>query len=199
MRDVEKLAVAQALFKVIAAAVSTKEPDSLRSRVDAETVATYEQTGAKTFDIRINGRVVGTYTVCVSKEEHRMDLAVEDRPAFDAWCLENGLAEERASFEVRMPDEPTGDQAAAFDLLVREGIITERRRIDTSPDAMREARRVLEENGEVPAGCEVRYRDVESEPTGTMLRVDPRLVAQAMGDELTGAVIGLLAEGGGAE
>ena len=32
-----------------------------------------------------------------------------------------------------------------------------------------------------------------------MLRVDPRLVAQAMGDELTGAVIGLLAEGGGAE
>lgn len=194
MTDIERLAVAQALFKVLADVVSTKDPDSLRSKVDADMVATYEETGAKTFDLRLNGAVVGTYTVCVSKEAHRTDVVVDDDEAFLAWCLENGHAKNVTTYDVQMPDDPADDVSDAVALLLREGVIQEHTTTKLCPRALTKAQEV----GEVPGGCKVVVVDEPAEPTGTMLRVDPLLVARAMGEELPGAVAGLIAEGGDA-
>lgn len=67
MRDTEMLAIAQAIFKGVSEIVSTKDPDSLRSRVDRMYAAMYEDTGAKSFDVQVDGQNVGTYSLKFSK------------------------------------------------------------------------------------------------------------------------------------
>ena len=75
MNDSERLAIAQALYNHLGKLVSTKDPDSLRAQADREYKALYEQIGAKSFDVRVNGEKVGTYSIKVSKakpaEEHK--------------------------------------------------------------------------------------------------------------------------------
>lgn len=67
MNDSERLAIAQAIYNHLGKLVSTKDPDSLRAQADREYKALFEQTGAKSFDVRVNGSKVGTYSVKVSK------------------------------------------------------------------------------------------------------------------------------------
>ena len=67
MNDSERLAIAQAIYNHLGKLVSTKDPDSLRAQADREYKALFEQTGAKSFDVRVNGEKVGTYSVKVSK------------------------------------------------------------------------------------------------------------------------------------
>ena len=67
MNDSERLAIAQAIYNHLGKLVSTKDPDSLRAQADREYKALYEQTGAKSFDVRVNGEKVGTYSIKVSK------------------------------------------------------------------------------------------------------------------------------------
>ena len=69
MNDSERLAIAQAIYNHLGKLVSTKDPDSLRAQADREYKALYEQTGAKSFDVRVNGEKVGTYSIKVSKAE----------------------------------------------------------------------------------------------------------------------------------
>lgn len=82
MNDSERLAIAQAIYNHLGKLVSTKDPDSLRAQADREYKALYEQTGAKSFDVRVNGEKVGTYSIKVSKakpaEEYK-DLFVTDK------------------------------------------------------------------------------------------------------------------------
>ena len=63
----EKLIIEQAFYKAIAEDVATKNPDNLRGLVDAEYRALYEETGAKSFDAKLNGEKVGTYSLTISK------------------------------------------------------------------------------------------------------------------------------------
>lgn len=88
-KRIEQLAVAQAVYKLAAKQVSTKEPGNLRAEVDAHYREMFEQTGAKSFDVRIGGEKVGTYGVRVTKPETRVRLKVTDSRALMAWCEAN--------------------------------------------------------------------------------------------------------------
>ena len=91
--DVEKLAIAQAFYSSVGELVKTKDPDNLRGRVDARFRELYEQTGAKSFDVRLFGGKVGTFSVVTTKEARsveRVELEVDDEDAFMAWALTNG-------------------------------------------------------------------------------------------------------------
>ena len=88
-KRIEQLAVAQAVYKLAAEMVSTKEPGNLRSEVDMHYREMFEQTGAKSFEIRIGDKKVGTYSVRVTKPETRVRLKVTDSRALMAWCEAN--------------------------------------------------------------------------------------------------------------
>lgn len=84
----EALCVAQALYNAIGAEVSTKDPDNLRGRVSRAYEELYEQTGAKSFDCRIGGEKVGTFSVTVSKpteSKEAEDFVLVDADRFEAW------------------------------------------------------------------------------------------------------------------
>lgn len=89
LKPVEKLAIAQAVYKTVAGIVSTKEKDNLRGMCDKDAIANYLSTGAKSYDVRLMGEKVGTYSVRVSKPRHDERLKVVDMDAYVAWCVEN--------------------------------------------------------------------------------------------------------------
>lgn len=171
---IEKLAVAQAIYKVVAAQVSTKDKGNLRGQVDAEMLADYEANGNRTRDVRVNGQIVGTLSVKKSKPKPAIaaevvsHAAVEDLDRFNDWLWRSE------------PDKlidyifANADDFAAW---------------------------WLDLTGELPDGCEIVHITVPGEPavpeqvTGTTLKVDEYKVADALKGELTGAVAALLTEG----
>ena len=168
MNDIERLTVAQAVYKVVADMVSTKNPDSLRSRADADMLGNYERMGMKSVDLRINGEKVGTYSVKVSKpttSTARTRLVVDD-------------SEEAYRWAVRSATDEFEDWCIA--------------NID------RFCQYALDEFGEVADGAHVETDAVAEQPeraTGTVLKVDVPKVAHALGGELPVAVSGLLENG----
>lgn len=85
----EQLAIAQGLYKRIAGAVSTKDPDSLRSRMDREFVRDYLEKGDKSREVRVNGEKVGTYSIRVKKGGTSSALSEKDHEAFMKWIGDN--------------------------------------------------------------------------------------------------------------
>lgn len=81
----EQLAIMQALYKVVGAAVGTKDPDNLRGQVDETLMDSYFETGAKSFDLRVNGEKVGTASVKVQKGYKTQTLQIEDYDAYEKW------------------------------------------------------------------------------------------------------------------
>lgn len=69
LNEEQQLAVAQALYKRVGEMVSTKNPDSLRNAVDAKYKQLYIDTGAKSFDVNIDGQKVGTYSLRFAKNK----------------------------------------------------------------------------------------------------------------------------------
>ena len=119
MNDSERLAIAQAIYNHLGKLVSTKDPDSLRAQADREYKALFEQTGAKSFDVRVNGSKVGTYSIKVSKakpaEEHK-ELVVIDKDKLrqfmasnvsdvDFWQFARDYCEEFASWYLEQSGE----------------------------------------------------------------------------------------------
>jgi hypothetical protein len=90
-KRVEQLAVAQAVYKLAAEQVKTNEPGNLRAEVDAHFRELFEQAGAKSFDIRIGGEKVGTYSVKVTKPKMQTVCDCYDQSAYLAWCEEHGF------------------------------------------------------------------------------------------------------------
>lgn len=93
-KRIEQLAVAQAVYKLAAAQVSTKEPGNLRDEVDGHFREAFESTGAKSFDVPIAGQRVGTYSVKLTKPKEDTVMTIVDRDAFEDWCRENGCVRE---------------------------------------------------------------------------------------------------------
>lgn len=91
MTDIEKLAIAQWAYKKFAGLVSTKDPGSLRGQADEAYRGLYDQTGAKSYDIKIAGDKVGTYSLKVSKAKDEPRVIVEDGYMFARWVYENHL------------------------------------------------------------------------------------------------------------
>ena len=168
MNDIERLVIAQALLKTVTKYTSTKDPDSLRARADADMLANYERMGMKSVDLRINGEKVGTYSVKVSKptpSTTRTRLVVDD-------------SEEAYRWAVRSATDEFEDWCIA--------------NID------RFCQYALDEFGEVADGAHVETDTMAAQPeraTGTVLKVDVPKVAHTLGGELPVAVSGLL-EGG---
>lgn len=78
MNEREQLFVAQAFYNAIAEQVSTKDPNNLRGRVSEEYKHLYEETGAKSFDAKLNNEKVGTFSLTVSKPtDSRTEQVVE--------------------------------------------------------------------------------------------------------------------------
>ena len=190
----ERLAIAQAIYKAIAAAISTKDPESLRGQVDASMLDNYRLTGGKTYDMLLRGRKVGTYSIRFSKAEHKTCVAIVDEDAFARWAFDNGLARKQVvitlDVEAGMPDRLIGERITITEDMYLKGIA--RQSYIVSDDAISIAQR----DGEIPDGCEAHVIDEPAKPIGSTLRIDPVLVAQAMGSELPEAVVGLLGEGG---
>lgn len=99
LTDIERLYVAQALYKKLGGIVSTRGR-SLRAAQDAEFIAAYEKNGAgfKTRDALINGRKVGTYSVSVSNAGEEIGLKETDHGALLEWARENGFTREEIDF-----------------------------------------------------------------------------------------------------
>lgn len=138
LKPVEKLAIAQACYKTIAGIVSTKDPDSLRGMCDQDAIANYLSTGAKSYDVRLMGEKVGTYSVRVNKPKRVEKLRVTDMDAYVAWCVENACmttddqqAERRFQETGELPDgcelevTETSETVAGATLKVDEGKVAD--------------------------------------------------------------------------
>lgn len=92
MSDVERLIVVQALFNAIAGECKTNNPGNMRGAVDAYFKNLWEQTGAKSFDLKLFGRKVGTFSIVTTKgtpQSERTEIAPIDQAAFLKWAAEH--------------------------------------------------------------------------------------------------------------
>ncbi|MCI6274402.1 MAG: hypothetical protein MR874_06855 [Coriobacteriaceae bacterium] len=92
MTSMERLAVAQAVFRAVAEVVSTKNPDSLRAQADADLMGMYDSMGVKSIDLKLEGKKVGTYSVTMAKatkETHEKLLRVTEPQRVLEWAKDN--------------------------------------------------------------------------------------------------------------
>ena len=120
-KRIEQLAVAQAVYKLSAEQVSTKEPGNLRAEVDAHYREMFEKTGAKSFEVRIGREKVGTYSIKTTEGKRSIGLETHDPAAYRAWCEANGFVKTvidedaaAANFE-ETGEVPDGCSIAYFD------------------------------------------------------------------------------------
>lgn len=88
----EYLAKCQAEYQRLASVVSTTEPDSLRRALDDVARLRYEQDGIKSYEVKIGGQKVGTYTVRASKEEperEETEFTIGDPEEALRWLMED--------------------------------------------------------------------------------------------------------------
>lgn len=176
LTDLERLALMQAIYKVVAEQVSTRNPDSLRHRLDEQARKDYAESGVKSRDLLLNGKKVGTYSVSMTKEVSPAHLdgirwngdkaPVEE---FSEWCEDNLTKADLLDFVT-----DGGEDTDMMESL---------------------ANWWFGATGEVPDGFEHFEHDVPGmAPTfnGTTVRVSPEKVARAMGAELPATVVGLL-------
>lgn len=167
MGKVERLALAQALYKIAGQLVDTKNPESLRSEVDRYFKAQYDETGSKSFDVKINDEVVGVYSIKFSKEqpsETRRMMEVRDYIALSKWAA-SLTAEEILGYFGR--------------------------------DLQPLAEWWFAETGELADGCQMAEIVTLAQPKqyiGGSLKVYPERFAQALGNQLPQGVAGLLGD-----
>ena len=89
----ELLAVAQALYKYIGTIVGTRDPDNLRGEADEYFKNLYLETGAKSFEVNVNGEKVGSYSVTKKDPQIRRSLTWDDDEQVIAWMIENDMVE----------------------------------------------------------------------------------------------------------
>lgn len=164
MTDIEKLAIAQGVYKVVAELVSTKNSNGIRGKADHQLMELYDQMGVKSMDLKVSGQKVGTYSVTMAKatpEKQSTALQVNDKAALVAWTKEN--SDEWNEF--------VDSTIEAFAQYVFE-------EYGEVPDGCETVTHVT------PAAPE--------HPKGTTLRVDPQKVADALQGQLPSYVAGLL-------
>ena len=165
------LVVIDTINKKLSEQLDTKNPNSLRSRVDERRRLLYEQTGAKSSDVRLLGEKVGTYSIRMSKpkESHQGErFEVEDYEAL-------------AKFVVAECE----DYAMQY----------------ISNDLAAFAAWYLDYTGEMPEGCALKKYvtpAVEPQYVGGTLKVDAGKVAEVVqrDAQLSAAFGALLGDGG---
>ena len=94
-----QVAIAQAVYKTVAEYVSTKSDDNLRAEFDRAIAGLYDATGAKSFDMKIGEKKVGSVSLRQSKEKTEYHLDVTNLEQFENWLLENGLALQKVEYD----------------------------------------------------------------------------------------------------
>ena len=162
----EQLAIEQALFSKLGEDVSTKNPDSLRSAIDGEIVGNYRATGAKSYDVHVNGEKVGTYSVRVGKgapAKTTKNMIVLDQMKLEQFATSDECAEERAEYIALM--------------------------------ARNFAEWMLETYGIICDGCDVVENEIPAKPStvlGTTLRIDSEKVSEAIHGYLPTTIAGFI-------
>lgn len=165
MNSLEKLAVAQAVYKAVGAIVSTKDPDSLRGQIDAELLRQFDDLGVDRKRLMLNGQEVGKLSVAVSPAKTKVQLYLEDARELALWLIDNPKWIERF-------------------LATKDG----QKLVDFVADAL-----VVE--GEVPRGCEAHEVEVPRSVSTKITGCKPEDVAAALGEALPETFVGLLMEG----
>lgn len=153
LSPIQRLAVAQYIFKCVSEVVSTKDPESLRTMCDHVAIDRYEAEGAKSFDVKLDGQKVGTYSVKVSKAKRsteRTVLVVDDWDAYLNECC-NDLWDYAKSYLIDASEE------------ILDAYFTE--------------------TGDVPTWAHAETRCTPPEPpraVGTTLRIDKEAMYDAM-------------------
>lgn len=166
---IERLAIEQAVYNAIGADLKTGREDNLRGEVNGFYLDLYERTGATGFEVRVNGKKVGTYGFSKVKgtpERTVQEFQVTDMQALRCWD-DDAFHEYVAKF---------------FDQHLAELAI-----------------QYAQETGDLPDGVELVEVTTPAtpdtiRPNGT-LRVRPEKVAAALGNALPATIAGLL-EGG---
>lgn len=122
MTELERLAIAQAIYKRIGGYVSTKDSCSLRSECDRELLQMFENNGIDRVQVRANGVKVGTLSVRETKGKHMTVIHVTDEDAYLRWCSDNGYM---------TVDEAGVKAAVESDGIIPDGVEVES--IETAP------------------------------------------------------------------
>ena len=166
---IERLAIEQAVYNSIGADLKTGRTDNLRGEVNGFYLDLYQSTGATSFDVRLGGQKVGTYSfprVKGEPEREVTELRVTDHAAMMA-----DDSDEFADWLTEWMKAPLDELAVQY----------------------------ATETGELLDGMEYVTSPVPATPDGIKpngtLRVRPEKVAAAMGNALPATIAGLL-EGG---
>lgn len=145
LTDVERLAVAQAFQKAVGDLTATKDPDNLRGRVDAEMVGAFYSNpmAGKSFDLKLLGEKVGTYSMTVSKpkpQKVERILDVKDSKAFREWAERGGFMEvDMAAVQEHFEESgevPEGCDIATLVTPADEGGAVTRTTLKVEPEAV---------------------------------------------------------------
>lgn len=151
----ERLAVFQALYNKIGKEVSTKG-NSLRARADEYFYDMYQQTGAKSYDVKVLGETVGTYSLRFKKPTQAE--VVKELQVTDYTELAQHFDKIDDAYELEMLKQYVARDLEAY------------------------AKWYFEQTGECLPGTELVGRFVEGHPKqydGGVLKIDAMKVAQA--------------------
>lgn len=160
----QRVAVAAALEKQLKKVLDSRAVDSTRAEVDDELREAFERDGVDRKRIIINAKEVGTLSLSMTKPRHGVEMRVEDEVALTGWL------------------RGTDEGLDVLSLIVLDGQVR---------DAIVKA---ANRYGFLPDGCRMVQVDEPARIKGTVLRVKPEKVAEALAGELPQAVTGLLAE-----
>ncbi len=190
MRELDRLAVAQAVAKVVNAQVRTGDPDNLRGRAEAEFRELMDSEGADKVNLRVNGKDVGTMSVTYSKAHEGPEVTNE--ADYDAWLSEHGEEAYDLHLEWLTPEQyhsvvalmrrmnpPTVVPAARMPRAVEAGL-------QEGPGGS-----VLTAEGEVVPGM-TWVRHPKAPKSLTIRGCEPEKVSEALGGLPASEVIGLV-------
>ena len=169
MNDLERLAIAQAIYSEAGKMCDTKNPDSLRAGVDFNMIEDYAETHVDRKRIEINGEKVGTISLRFSKptpEKQEAYFNVYDYVLLGQWFA-----------------EVTGEE-------LREYCYEHLREF---------AEYKWKKDGEIAYGCNIETLVIPAAPSeviGTLLKVDSKAVINSLKELPSGEIAGLL---GGAD
>lgn len=162
MGKLQRVAIAAALEKQLKKVLDARAADSPRAEVDDELREAFERDGVDRKRIIVNGTEVGTLSLSFTKPKSGVKMRVDSAAKLAEW--------------LRATDEGADTLMLALsDVKVQGAIIA-----------------AATGYGFLPDGCRMAEVDEPARIKGTVLRVKPEKVAEALAGELPQAVAGLL-------
>lgn len=168
LTPMERWALAVALRKILDEVLDGKREDSIRALLDSELLSDYADGRSDRRPVVVQGTKVGSLGIRSTPAHTEARLYLEDAKQFVAWLQSPDAT---SYLETFVKSRKCADMLLKFCV-----------------DAV-----LLD--GEVPAGCSFAYEDVPEQVTTAYSGITPEKVAEALGAELPGAVLALMAAG----